>query len=509
MSQVKKVEKDQVTFSDGTILKDRKGRDLLELYHSAVFDLLTTGKADTKNPLSAFVKAGIKKLESNSLQTIERLVEHTADYYVDDNVDEEFIEYRLSKKLFPWQKEVLSSDSDQITLQCGRRSGKSFAEAYIAVNHCTKGSDLINGFEKGRKVAIIGLTESDCAEVFWQNLKEAADLSGMHYKANNSSHQITFANGSTIQLFGNGTKDEREKTRGKEFSLIIIDEAQSQKGLHYLLVDILGAIITLRRSKVILSGTGSLTGFGEWVDLCENPSWRHFRYTMEDNPIAGPGALEKERIKQGWSEDNITYQREYLANHVIDTTRMIIPKWHEIDSLPEDFIATECYVGLDYGWTDYTALVAIVFDKNGKAYVVDTEKFKNKDTDHIVERCKVMVDSLSEKFKVNPLVIADNSHQMISATISRRGVRIANAIKHDATTGLKQQIFDTSNALGNGTIEILKNNDDLIYDFKNTVWKWDNEKKAVIYEEDKEYYHPDLFHALRYAYCTHKAKYRN
>ena len=43
---------------------------------------------------------------------------------------------------------------------------------------------------------------------------------------------------------------------------------------------------------------------------------------------------------------------------------------------------------------------------------------------------------------------------------------------------------------------------------KQTVWKWDDEKKSVIYEIDDDYFHPDLMDAIRYAYTTYKTKFR-
>lgn len=506
MSTFKNVDKDKAEFTDGTILTTRTGEDLLNMYHRDVFDLLTTGKCEP-NAMSGYIKAGIKKLESNSLVTLNRMVKDTAEYFSLDNTDAEFIEYRLSKRLFPWQKVVLQSPAKRITMACGRRSGKSYGEAYIAVNHCTNGFDTINGYKKPRMVAIIGLTVEKCAEIFWQNVLTAAEMSGMKFKADNSKYRVTFANGSSIQLYGNNNKAEREKVRGTEFSLIIIDEAQSQPALRYLLEQIFGPIIQGRDSTVVLSGTGSLTGYGTWVDICNDTKWQHFHYTMEDNPSVPAGALRNVLEENNWTEDNITYQREYLANHVIDTTRMIVPNWHTVDKVPEDFVCTQCYIGLDYGWSDYTALAPIVFNNEGHGYILKVQKFNHAETNDIANRCKALVEELAKEYKVQPIVLADNSHQMISATIARLGVPIYNAVKHDATTGLRQQIVDTSKAIQDGTLEIV-DCPDLIEDFKNFVWKWDDEKKCVIYEEDSEYYHPDIYHALRYAYNTYKAKYR-
>lgn len=843
MAKIKKVEPDKITYTDGTTLTTRDGDNLLELYYSSVYDILTTKKGDAKNPLTPFVKEGISKLKESSLIQLDRLVKQTAEYYAPDTLDSEFIEYRLSKRLFPWQRQVFNSTAKKITLCCGRRCwtpeteilmadgktkqvkyillndkvmgadnkphkvieihegiddiyelytvkknisfkcnskhiltlmcsrvpdypiyyqgykknhiydipldeflkfpthlqrrfsifrvpieykerkhiispwllglwlgdgtsispsiavgtyenniianieneakinnwrtnyyqkkgtncyqisisggmlkelkelkliknkripdnylidsfknryellaglidsdgykpksgnalefcntnktliddviklchslglhttlrskipylngkpckraytisikgslskihcraerkncldskqppyfsfkirkigkgeykgftvegnkrillgdytinhncGKTFADAILAINHCTTPNDNFNGFIKPRKVAIIGLTIEKTAEIFWDNLIAAADISKMPYKANNSKYLISFNNGATVQLFGNSTKAEREKLRGTEFSLIIIDEAQSQNNLNYLLTDILGPIITGRDSTVILSGTGSLTGRGTWVDLCESPNYQHFHYTMADNPSIPSTALDDILREKGWTPDNITYQREYLALHVIDTTRTIVPKWHTVKALPDNFIAAGCYVGVDYGYEDYNAFVPIVWNNEGNVYCLKSIKFNHASSEDIVNKAKELEEELNKKYKVKPIFIADNSDQSISQSIFRKGISIHNAYKVD----LKAQITDTKEYIVNGTIQFVEaDTKEMIEEFKNLVWKWDDNNKCVVYEEDVDYYHGHVFHALRYALNTYRMKYR-
>lgn len=505
MARIKTVEPDKITYTDGTTLTTRDGNNLLELYYSSVYDILTTKKGDARNPLTPFVKEGISKLQESSLVQLDRLVKQTAEYYAPDTTDSEFIEYRLSKRLFPWQKQVLNSTAKKITLCCGRRSGKSFGMAYIAVNHCTQAVDNFNGFTKPRKVAIIGLTTEKEANIVWQPLLTAADISKMPYKANHSNYTINFNNGTSIQIFGNNNKKDRENIRGAEYSLILIDEAQSQNNLSYLLTDILGPIITGRDSTTILAGTGSLTGRGTWVDLCESPSYQHFHYTMADNPSTPPTALDDVLRDNKWTPDNLTYQREFLALHVIDTTRTIIPKWHTVKEVPSNFIATGCYVGVDYGYEDYNAFVPIVWNNEGNIYCLKSIKFNHASSEDIVNKAKELEDELNRQYKVKPIFIADNSDQSISQSIFRRGITIYNAYKVD----LLAQITDTKEYVVNGTIQFVEaDTKEMIEEFKNLVWKWDEANKCVIYEEDKEYYHGHVFHALRYALNTYRMKYK-
>lgn len=504
---VKEVTKDKAVLNDGTILKMRDGSDLLDMYYSCAYDLLTTGSCD-KTPLSGFVKKAYNKLEDSQFSTLQRLVKDTAGYYNNPNEDAELIEFKLSKRLFGWQKELLVDNAKKITLLCGRRAGKSFGEAGLAVKHCTKGYDKINGYKKPRSVAIIGLTVEKCADVFWQNVLLFAEVSGMKYKANNSKHEVTFENGAVITLFGNNSKTEREKIRGSEYSMIIIDEAQSQHSLEYLLTDILDPIITGRGSTVILSGTGSLTGYGKWADITtgeEAPLWRHYTATMEQNPTIPDyeSALQRVLDEHHWTEDNLTFQREYLAKNVIDTTRMVFPNVHYYEKIPEDFVAVGSITGLDYGWSDYNAFAPVVFDKNFKCYLVKPSKFNHASVTDIVKQAKEIDDYINKTFKVRTIFVADTSDQSISREIYNQGIKIQNAYKVD----VKMQINRLQEWLENGTLMIQKDGP-VDKECKQTVWKWDSEKKCAIYEIDDDYFHPDIIHALRYAINTIRSKYK-
>ena len=188
--EVKEVTPDKVELTDGTIMKSARNDNLLDMYHEAVKATLL-GTADKTNPLYAYVKksfdAMTKKIENEngarSLEKIKDLVEDTQEYLSKGKeADYDFIEYKISRTFFPWQQDVLKTLQKRNTLLCGRRSGKSFCSAGLAVLHCTKGYDIINGFNKQRSVLVMGLTISKTKDVFWENLIKYADISGMSYK---------------------------------------------------------------------------------------------------------------------------------------------------------------------------------------------------------------------------------------------------------------------------------------------------------------------------------------
>lgn len=502
---LKSVEKNEATFHDGTKLIDYN-TDLVELYNKAVVEALTNQKTD--NYLLPFVSKSIKGMMNaertdlgvKSLDKLESLVKETSEYFQKhQEADNDFIEYKIAKTLFPWQKEVIKFDSKRNTLLAGRRSGKSYVESAIAVLHCTRGYDIINGFKKPRSVLIMGLTSERVKDVFWENVKHYVEIANISAKIDNNNLSITFENGASIILKGNNSKVDREKLRGADYSLIIIDECQSQQSLGYLMTDILGPIIKGRDSFCYLSGTGAITNKGYWKNITDGKDsamWRHFTATMKDNPTVPFTALDDVLKENNWTPDNVTYRREYLAENITDTTRLIIPNFHKWDTLDGKIFDRLC-IGIDYGFNDYNAIVALLKDTKGKIYEVETRKFNKADVDKIVLNVKQVWEETITKYRVpidNCICVADNSDQSISAQIQKSGVKIQNAIKVDKV----QNIIDMKESLNRG--DFLVHSEVLTDEFESWVWKYDEENKTVIYEPDDDFYHPDACFAAMYSW---------
>ena len=92
------------------------------------------------------------------------------------------------------------------------------------------------------------------------------------------------------------------------------------------------------------------------------------------------------------------------------------------------------------------------------------------------------------------MFVADTSDQSISQDMWRQGVCIQNCYKSDERlqwSKLKERL-----ATGDLLIEEGGTIDD---ECGKTVWKYDEEKKQVIYEIDDDVYHPESLDALKYA----------
>lgn len=497
------------------------GQDLDEVLYSSYAEKLTNGSTNKNTWLSSFVSQNMDALQKaikadpmvamGAMREINKVVKETQDYYnTKKSFDQEFIEYQLYKKLFDWQKEVMKSNSKRKCLICSRRTGKSYMEAYEMIKHCLKGTDDIQVgdtiVKKPRCAVYIGLTFGRAVQIMWDNIKqivESCHIPVLHI--DNSLCRIDFANGAYLKLEGNSSTAERNKIRGSDWSMAIVDECQSQPSLAYLYDAILNPIVSARRGTMIFSGTGPLVR-GYWSDIIDGSTkgWDLFHYTIFDNPtIDNPEELLRTELERlGGNENNPVYRREWLGEICWDDNLLIYPNVHYFDSLPKDFIPTSFWGGIDYGFRDYTAVLGFLADDFGQCYLVSEWKKNETDVTTIFNQAKAMIDNIKSTYKLpddKVHLVADTNEQMVSQEFYNRGItQIENAYKSDE----RQQIAVLNEALASGRL-LVKKDSEIAYEATVDSYKWDEEHQRVIYEEDTKVFHADALDALRYAYFNY------
>ena len=488
---------------------------LVEEYNELFDSLFQSGKASKTGVYSQLAKDVAKaygrltsanNLRFNVLDTLRYYDEKVkaVSAYQDSKaaVDTDFSKYLLREMLSPWQKSFYDDRERRITLLAGRRSGKSYSIVQKAIKHCIENPPVVNGVEKPRVAYIIGLTYEKTVSLYWQNIKDALQKAHINVKKiDNGTATIIFTNNNTLSLYGNNSKAEREKLRGKDISFVAIDECQSQQGLAYLIDSVLNPMLKGTRGDLILAGTAPLSANTFWERSILSEEWQHFHATMADNPFIPDcdKALQEVLEENHWTEDNITYRREYLGEIAYDDNLLLFPYTNYYENIPVDFIPRYAYVGIDLGWKDKSAIVACLLDDKGQGYVVSEFSEAGCGSSYLLEQCKAVRDSLAKVYKLpleNIHFITDTNEQNMTRDWYNQGLfELEN---------VRKKSVDYSIALVNEAIQTkqlhFKANGPLDMDHKSTVYKWDQERQQVIYEEDKSVYHADAFHALRYAY---------
>lgn len=479
-----------------------------ELYTNYA-EALLDGTVSTNSFLGKMIQQSVQRiaidankdgdLALRAIKELNFISKRTQDYFDSKKaVDTDFCRYLLRSKLFPHQIKVYDDSSHKITMLWGRRAGKTHLAVRLALKH------VLEKDEKPRSCVIIGLTLEKTANLYWQQLKDAINDSHINVKhIDNGNYAIQFSNGNIIKLWGNNSKAEREKLRGRDDSMYVIDEMQSQAGLYYLFTDILGPIIKGRNGYFVCLGTAPLIAGTFWENILNDDAWSHSSATMQDNPTIPnyEHALETILKENHWQEDNITFRREYLGEIAYDTERMILPKATYYEELPQDFKPIKCYIGVDFGWTDYSSIAPILFDKDWNGYLYDEWKENKTSSSVIVDNIKAKVDAIQKKFNI-PLedikVIADSSHQQVSADVYNQGVtNIQNAYKLEEN----YQWARLAEALDLGDLKIKK---DSPFEFERLrlSWQWSEERGCVVYKLDEDVQHPDIADSVKYAWNT-------
>lgn len=496
-------------YVNGNLLRNPTEYDMVEDYYTNVQEYFangqTKGNSHLANVMQKFFKNAEKNMDKSAWQNLstmklyQNLYKDTQEYLESKKEqDTDFSKYLLRDKLFSYQRNVFDDTNKKKTMLWGRRAGKTHTAVRLALKAALEKDT------KKREIIIMGLTLEKTAGLYWDQLKEAVkDAHIVTQKIDNGSYTITLANGNYIQLWGNNSKAEREKLRGRDTYMFIIDEMQSQQGLYYLLTDIMGPIIKGRGGEIVCLGTAPIYAGTMWEKILSDPAYSHSHATMEDNPTIPDyqHALEQVLIDNHWSKDNITFRREYLGEVAYDTERMILPTRQYYSSV--DIKPNKIYIGVDYGWADYSSFAPILIDEaKGQMRLYKEWKQNKTASSDIVKQMKDLVTKLHEEFNV-PMedikVVADSSHQQISQDIYNQGVlNIQNAYKLDEN----YQWARLAEELAVGNLKI-KKDDFFDMECDQLVWEWNQEKGCIIYKVDDDVFHPDIADSVKYAVNTY------
>lgn len=501
-------------YVNGNLIRNREDYNAVEDAYSSISDYMIDGNIKSTSRLGSMIGKVLKNIDKgvyrdaesaiNSLFKITELTQSTQDYFDGKTAnDTDYCNYLLDRNLFPWQRDVLKDMAKRIVLLAGRRAGKSYEIASHMIAHCLVGFDEVNGIRKPRQAIYIGLTLDKARFVIWQTILDTLEKAHIKTsKVDNSTNTIFFSNGASIKLWGNNSKADREKLRGCDSSMFVIDECQSQASLLYLINSIIGPIVKGRDGLIVLAGTGPLAGGSYWENCITDNTWSVHKATMRDNPSIPncEDALNQVLLENGWDEDNITYRREYLGEVVHDTNRM--PFAHRMYYDKIDTHIKDIYIGVDFGFKDATAFIPLLVDDHGQCYVYSETKARQMKASDIVTALKAKVDLLKSKFSVpvsNIHIITDHNEPSIAADMYNQGLtNIELAYKQNSDYTLRLLI----DALASGDI-LIKKSDSIDDECERTVWKWNTEKEEVIYEIDDEAFHPDSLDALRYAFTQY------
>lgn len=419
-----------------------------------------------------------------------------------------FARYRLHSTLFRQQKQVIEDTiSKFIAVICSRRAGKTENNARLLVDR---------SLVPNSPLLYINLTFGNAVAQVYDLIMKAVDAISLPVEhASKNDGEIYFTNGSSIKLRGNSSIAEREKIQGFKYRTVIIDEIQSQKGIRYLVDDMLTpAMSDFVDSQLIVTGTPPRIP-KTWIEdvwLSHN-GWQKYHWTAADNPFMPnwENTIKEICEKKGYSIDSPFIQREFYGIvGAYDIEAQVYRNYKTYKgNIPGDFIPTDCVIGVDYGFEDDNAIIPLLYDRNKRiGYVLNGQerKFNHATVGEIVKAVKEVMEEC-KKFLLERCgnnadfsrirILTDCNEKSISYEMNvTHGLPAYMAYKYDKAYGIS---YLAECVRGEGGAVIYVPEDGVCADeMERTVYKRDDQDK-ILTEIDDELFHPNAMDALLYA----------
>jgi phage terminase large subunit len=495
--------------------KKQKTQKINKLIKGELYDtirtLLLANGGNTEDPyykrfLEKYVKMGLERPTSLAGERVANiLLKENAIDALDEMTDKalakdiDFYQFRLQKRLFKQQKDVFNDFvSKKICVMCSRRAGKT-----------EDNSDIINRTAAipNSPILYINLTfDNAINQLFDLVVSEAERAELVITKSSKNTGFIQFANGSTVALKGNKDRSEADKLQGGKYRLVIIDEAQSQCNMTYLVETIIEPMLSdFEDSQLILTGTPPRRKGTYFEKVWNNNEWTKYHWTMKENPFIKnvDNKIQEVCAEKGVTPDSAFIKREYLGEIAYDTEAQVFKDYKVYKgAIPQDFIPTHIYTGVDFGFADYNGIVTMAANVEQKrAYVIFERKF-NKAT------VSMIVDAVREGFEdgkrfiiernpnadlSNCQIFTDTNEKSITYELSQTyGLPAYCAYKYDRALA-----FETlAEWCRTGRILNIEGGE-VANEFEQTLYKRDDLDNITSELDDG--FHPDITMALLYA----------
>lgn len=318
------------------------------------------------------------------------------------------LEYLMRQTQRRIKKEWIESKqrSRKFYIESTRRLGKSSFLLLLFTEHCIAFSNMKCGFFAPVKDGLLDYIEP----LIQKTLEDCPE----RYRPifDRQRFMLRFPNGSTIIFRGSNNQQHRVR-RGQEFHLAGIDEARDVDQLKDLIDSVIMPSLFSTEGYLIISSTPADTRSHPLYEireraklegwLIEIPIWE----ASKMDPTVYPKDLieewKKETLKDLDGPDR--WQREYECKWVVNRRKMAVPEWDSktmVNAFGRDpyYNFYHRYIGLDWGYKDYTGIVFATLNFRKARLEVDGElTFSGNDvrSDLIAERIAMQYQRLYGK----------------------------------------------------------------------------------------------------------------
>lgn len=405
----------------------------------------------------------------------------------------------LRAEQFDRQLAVQDDPAQFIACHPGRRSGKSES----IPRGCAE--DALEA-DRGETVILGAETQKKARALHWSAFHGMCVRLGLPFTPRVQEGAFVTPWDSRVVFWGINDNAAVELLRGFKMKAARFDEvATYATKLNYLVGSVLEPALGDTGGRCILYGTPSVTRVGDWADIClgVTPGWSIHHWTVRENPKFPRDAeqmLAQVRLRNNWSEDNPTYQREYMGRFVNDSGMMVYDYHHSrntAESVPVDLMRGECTLGIDYGTAKDPCAWTAVWSARGsrEVYVLESRKRHGL----LPEDAALITKELVDRWQ--PVRIVGDSGGLgapyVKAFNRRYGDISGQWVQAADKMGVLGQIQICSGELRAGRVKLLPAAGDLAAEMQVLPWK--DAKKEVQHPE----YANDVCDSFRYAFMCH------
>jgi PBSX family phage terminase large subunit len=379
--------------------------------------------------------------------------------------------------LTPAQNEIGSDLHRFRVVDCGRRFGKTT----LAIEEI-KGK----GLSKPSRIAYIAPTFQQARDIAWEQLKN--ELRPIIIKVNESRLELiirTIKGGESLVILRGW--EAIETLRGQQFDFIVIDEIASMRSFWSAWQEVIRPTLTDTKGEALFISTPK--GFNHFYELfnkeSEDTDYKSFHFTTYDNPFIPVEEIEKAKLEL--TEDR--FAQEYLADFR-KTEGLVYKEFdrakHLFDNDGYDVRVSDRIAGIDFGFTNPTAVISINVDADNNYWVTD-EWYKTGQTD--AQTAEYVASCNFNKVYPDP-----ESPSAIKELINRK-VNVREVIKNKDS--IKNGITKVRELFKSNRLHIHKKCENLIYELETYSYP---DKKDLHNEEENPIKENDhAVDALRYA----------
>jgi phage terminase large subunit len=261
----------------------------------------------------------------------------------------------------------------------------------------------------------------------------------------------TFETGSKIEFF---SADQPSKVRGPRRDRLLLNEANNIAYETFVQLEI-------RTREFIMLDWNPVTGFWFHDELLgKRDDVEMIILTYKDNEALDDSIIQSIEARK----NNKAWWTVYGEGQVGEVEGKIYTGWQIIDDIPHE--ARLIRRGLDFGYSVDPSTIVDVYEYNG-GYILDEQLYQKGMSNQAI------ADVIKNLPQPQTLVIADSSEPKSIDEIKLHGVNILPAVKGQGSINFGIQLIQDK------PMSITKRSVNGIKEYRNYMWKTDNDGKSV------------------------------